>query len=114
MADYAGGSVGKTRQYGKPSRLVSLGSIDLAAERGRRENRNAVTTDGTITEALPNAMFGVKLDNGDSVRGDLGGRMREHCTFVPPTSGGGGAFPIRFDGRPQHAPLGAARTAKHY
>lgn len=37
-----------------------------------------ITVEGTITEALPNTMFKVKLDNGHEVLGYLSGKMRRY------------------------------------
>jgi len=37
-----------------------------------------ITVEGTITEALPNTMFKVKLDNGHQVLGYLSGKMRRY------------------------------------
>ena len=68
----------KKPQYRKPPRPVKPVSPDTTEERVRRENPNAVTMDGKVTEALPNAMFTVELDNGHSVLGHLGGKMRKH------------------------------------
>jgi translation initiation factor IF-1 len=50
----------------------------------RRENPNAVTMDGKVVEALPNAMFRVELDNGHTVLGHLGGKMRKNYIRVLP------------------------------
>ena len=37
-----------------------------------------VTMEGKITEALPNAMFTVELENGHSVLAYLSGKMRKY------------------------------------
>jgi translation initiation factor IF-1 len=74
----------KKPQYRKPPRPVKPVSPDTTEERMRRENPNAVTMDGKVTEALPNAMFTVELENGQAVLGHLGGKMRKHYIRVPP------------------------------
>jgi len=38
----------------------------------------AIEAEGTITEALPNAMFRVKLDNGHEVLAHVSGKMRKY------------------------------------
>ncbi len=81
------GSLAKKPQYRKPPRPVKPVSPDTTEERVRRENPNAVTMDGKVTEALPNAMFTVELDNGHSVLGHLGGKMRKHYIRVLPGIG---------------------------
>ncbi len=35
-----------------------------------------ITTDGTITDTLPNAMFRVKLENGHEILAVISGKMR--------------------------------------
>ena len=64
----------KKPQYRKPPRPVKPATTDVPEERVRRENPNAVTMDGRVVEALPNAMFTVELDNGHSVLGHLAAR----------------------------------------
>ncbi len=106
----------KKPQYRKPPRPVQPVSPDTTEERVRRENPNAVTMDGKVTEALPNAMFTVELDNGHSVLGHLGGKMRKHYIRVlPGGSSGGRAVAVRSDARPHHVPAPiAAGAAKHF
>jgi translation initiation factor IF-1 len=53
-------------------------------ERPRRQDPNAIAVDGKVTEALPNAMFNVELENGHSVLGHLGGKMRKNYIRVLP------------------------------
>ena len=38
----------------------------------------AIDVEGKITEALPNAMFRVELDNGHKVLAHISGKMRMH------------------------------------
>ncbi len=40
--------------------------------------------DGTITEALPNAMFRVQLDNGHQILAHLSGKMRKNFIRIFP------------------------------
>lgn len=42
----------------------------------RRSKSDAITADGTVVDALPNAMFTVELDNGHKVLSTLCGKMR--------------------------------------
>ena len=44
----------------------------------------AVTVDGVITEALPNAMFRVELENGHRVLAHVSGKMRMHFIRILP------------------------------
>lgn len=43
-----------------------------------------IALDGEVTEALPNAMFRITLDNGHEVLGHLGGKMRKRYIRVLP------------------------------
>lgn len=43
-----------------------------------------IETEGTITEALPNAMFRVQLDSGHKVLAHVSGKMRMHFIRILP------------------------------
>ncbi|MFA5320306.1 MAG: translation initiation factor IF-1 [Candidatus Omnitrophota bacterium] len=43
-----------------------------------------VETEGTVQEALPNAMFRVQLDNGHLVLAHVSGKMRMHFIRILP------------------------------
>ena len=44
----------------------------------------SIEQDGTITEALSNAMFRVELENGHSVIAHISGKMRMHYIKILP------------------------------
>ena len=44
--------------------------------------QNAIEQDGTVTEALSNAMFRVELENGHVVTAHISGKMRKHCIRI--------------------------------
>ncbi len=44
----------------------------------------AIQTEGTIIEALPNAMFRVELDNGHRVLAHVAGKMRMYFIRIVP------------------------------
>ena len=46
--------------------------------------QNAIEQDGTIVEALSNAMFRVELQNGHEVIAHLSGKMRMHYIKILP------------------------------
>ena len=71
----------KKQQYRKP---VTPAAPPTTEARPRRENPNAVTVDGRVVEALPNAMFTVELEGGQTVLGHLGGKMRKNFIRVLP------------------------------
>ncbi len=43
-----------------------------------------IVLEGTVTEALPNAMFRVKLDTGHEVLAHVSGKMRVHFIRILP------------------------------
>jgi translation initiation factor IF-1 len=43
-----------------------------------------IEMEGEVTEALPNTMFRVKLDNGHEVLGHISGKMRRHYIRILP------------------------------
>jgi translation initiation factor IF-1 len=44
----------------------------------------AITMEGTVTEALPNAMFRVELENKHTVLAHVSGKMRMHFIRILP------------------------------
>ncbi len=46
--------------------------------------QTAIERDGTIIEALSNAMFRVELDNGHVITADISGKMRMHYIKILP------------------------------
>ncbi len=44
----------------------------------------AIEIDGLITEALPNTMFRIQLDNGPIILGHISGKMRKHYIRILP------------------------------
>lgn len=44
----------------------------------------AITVEGTVLEALPNAMFRIELENGHKVLGHVSGKMRMHYIRILP------------------------------
>ena len=46
--------------------------------------QDVIEVEGTVVEALPNAMFQVKLENGHVVLGHISGKMRMHYIRILP------------------------------
>lgn len=46
--------------------------------------QNAIERDGNVIDALPNAQFRVRLENGHEVLGLLSGKMRMHFIKILP------------------------------
>lgn len=70
-------------QYRKPARQTA-GAGTTVEDRPRRQDPDAITVEGKVVEALPNAMFTVELDNGHSVLSHLAGKMRTNYIRVLP------------------------------
>ena len=43
-----------------------------------------IQVEGTITDALPNAMFKVELENGHRILAHISGKMRKHYIRILP------------------------------
>jgi translation initiation factor IF-1 len=50
----------------------------------RPSKSDAITVEGKVKEALPNAMFQVELDNGHMVLGHISGKMRKNFIRILP------------------------------
>jgi len=72
----------KVQQYRKSSRTGPASTS--VEERPRRQDPDAITVDGRVIEALPNAMFRVELENGHTVLSHLAGKMRTNYIRVLP------------------------------
>ena len=64
------------------AREARLLCLRYAARRMAKEEK--IEMEGEITEALPNTMFRVKLDNGHEVLGHISGKMRRHYIRILP------------------------------
>ena len=49
------------------------------------KKEGALELEGTVVEALPNAMFRVELANGHRVLATISGKMRQHYIRILPT-----------------------------
>ncbi len=45
-------------------------------DKAKTKEKDVIEVEGTVTEALPNAMFKVKLDTGHDVLAHISGKMR--------------------------------------
>ena len=48
------------------------------------KSKEVIEVEGTITEALPSAMFRVELENGHEVLAHVAGKMRKHYIRIVP------------------------------
>ena len=50
------------------------------------KKEGALEMEGTVVEALPNAMFRVELTNGHKVLATISGKMRQHYIRILPSA----------------------------
>lgn len=56
----------------------------MAKKKEHQEKEKGIVLEGTILEALPNAMFKVQLDTGHEVLAHVSGKMRMHFIKILP------------------------------
>src|SRR5512135_1812804 len=79
-----GGGTG-TRAGARARRMASRAAQrEKQAARTGPPKEEAIEIDGLVTEALPNVMFRVQLDNGPIVLGHISGKMRKHYIKLVP------------------------------
>ena len=66
----------------RPARPVTPGAP--TEERPRRQDPDAISVEGKVVDALPNAQFTVELENGHRVLAHLAGKMRTNYIRVLP------------------------------
>ena len=71
-------------QQKNPFFLFSGESAYLCAPKNCMSKQPLIKQDGTIVEALSNAMFRVKLENGHEILATISGKMRMHYIRILP------------------------------
>ena len=56
----------------------------MAKKKKENKKEDAIVVEGTVEEALPNAMFRVKLDTGHTILAHVSGKMRMHFIKILP------------------------------
>ncbi|GBC89185.1 Translation initiation factor IF-1 [bacterium HR13] len=65
--------------------LLCLQSSVMGKKKDQEQYKEkGIVLEGTVTEALPNAMFRVKLDTGHEVLAHVSGKMRVHFIRILP------------------------------
>ena len=65
-------------------KVLSLGRFQRRVSTFMAKKDGAIEIEGTISEALPNAMFRVELENGHKVLAHISGKMRMHYIRILP------------------------------
>jgi translation initiation factor IF-1 len=69
----------KKPSYPKKQEKKRVTAANPATPVGPRRSRDdVIAMDGTVLDALPNALFHVELENGHKVLGHISGKMRTH------------------------------------
>ena len=63
---------------------LSLSLNDLSSEGALLTKEDVIDLEGTVLEALPNAMFRVELENGHKILAHISGKMRMHYIKILP------------------------------
>lgn len=50
----------------------------------RRSRDDVIAMDGTVLDALPNALFNIQLENGHNILGHISGKMRTNYIRIVP------------------------------
>ena len=83
-----GGQRSGPRKTGGASRAARAQSRAEQREKQLARSQNVkeepIEMEGVITEALPNVMFRVELENGHVVLGHISGKMRKHYIRILP------------------------------
>ena len=79
------GLAGQT-EYTVPLVVCALapGDCDPATKESMAKKEGTLELEGTVVEALPNAMFRVELTNGHVVLTTISGKMRQHYIRILP------------------------------
>lgn len=65
--------------------IMPFGALPPGArEESVGQKEDAIELEGEVTEALPNTMFRVKLDNDHNVLAHISGKMRQHYIRILP------------------------------
>ena len=63
---------------------LSLSLNDQTSEGALLTKEDVIELEGTVLEALPNAMFRVELENGHKILAHISGKMRMHYIKILP------------------------------
>ena len=77
----------RPRPANRPNKQNNSSGSQAPANSGpmlKEPTKDAIAVEGKITEALPNAMFQVVLENGHSVLGHISGKMRKNFIKILP------------------------------
>lgn len=74
----------KKTYYPKKQQTRPVATTTTAPAGPRRTRDDVITMDGTVLDALPNALFNIELENGIKVLGHISGKMRTNYIRIVP------------------------------
>jgi translation initiation factor IF-1 len=73
-----------TEPMRRPANLTGPGQDDDENAEDMAKKEGVIEIEGSVVEALPNAMFRVELQNGHKVLAHISGKMRQHYIRILP------------------------------
>jgi len=67
--------------------FICYNNMNFCSMGGKMSKKDVIELEGTIVEALPNAMFKVELENGHTILGHISGKMRMNYIKILPGDG---------------------------
>ena len=84
----AGGGQRQAPRAGARARRMASRAAQREKQQARvqegAQKEEAIEIDGLVTEALPNVMFRIQLDNGPIILGHISGKMRKNYIRLVP------------------------------
>ena len=74
----------KPQYHKKPQNKKPLPPGQTTTVTPRRSREDVISMDGTVVDALPNALFNVELENGHRILGHISGKMRTNYIRIVP------------------------------
>ena len=71
-------------RHGAPSRTARVAHVTTQLAEDMAKKDGVIEIEGSVVEALPNAMFRVELANGHRVLAHISGKMRQHYIRILP------------------------------
>jgi translation initiation factor IF-1 len=68
----------------RPARSITVPDTQLSDSEALAKKDGVIEIEGSVLEALPNAMFRVELTNGHKVLAHISGKMRQHYIRILP------------------------------
>ena len=81
---FPGGCGGPAGRERPETKIVGTSVLAQTLAEDMAKKEGVIEVEGTVSEALPNAMFRVELPNGHVVLATISGKMRQHYIRILP------------------------------